>query len=77
MTQEEGDVKGQQDEHEIIESNQGNANHAKKITKIAGQLERSEGIYVRGRIQGMKVVFTADTRAIRTVISDRAYRNTP
>lgn len=37
----------------------------------------SEWIYVRGRIQGMNVVFTANTGDIWIVQSDRVYRNIP
>jgi hypothetical protein len=38
---------------------------------------RSDGVYVDGSIQGIKVTFTADTGAARTVISSKLFRKIP
>lgn len=43
------------------------------VAQIARHLMRSEGIYIKRKIQGMKVMFTVHTGAIRTVLSDRAF----
>lgn len=36
---------------------------------VGRQVIKSDGVYVEGVIQGMKITFTADTGAARTVIS--------
>jgi hypothetical protein len=38
---------------------------------------RSDGVYVDGSIQGIKVTFTADAGAARTVISSKPFRKIP
>ncbi|OWF47758.1 hypothetical protein KP79_PYT17578 [Mizuhopecten yessoensis] len=40
---------------------------------IGCQVLRSDGVYVKGKVLGTKVKFTADTGAARTVLSTRAY----
>lgn len=49
-----------------------------KILDVVGrQVMRSDGVYVDGSIQGIKVIFTADTGAARTVISSKLFRKIP
>ena len=43
--------------------------------KIQRRLKRSEGIYVEGEIEGIKLTFTADTGATRSIISPRIYNS--
>ena len=48
-----------------------------KLDVVGRQVVRSDGVYIEGTIQGMKVTFTADTGAARTVISSRVFRRIP
>lgn len=77
MTQTEGKDNGHKEMQETTQPTGINNPSDNSVTQIARQLMRSEGIYIKGKIQGMKVMFTVDTGAIRTVLSDRAYRNIP
>ena len=45
--------------------------------KIQRRLQQSEGIYVEGEIEGIKLTLTADTGATRSIISPRIYNNIP
>ncbi|CAC5423944.1 unnamed protein product [Mytilus coruscus] len=45
-----------------------------KLDIIGRQVVRCDGVYVEGSIQGVKVTFTADTGAARTVISTRIFK---
>lgn len=44
---------------------------------VKRQLLKADGIYVPGTVQGIKVEFTADTGAARTILSDRFYLRLP
>ena len=41
---------------------------------VGRQVMRGDGVYVDGSIQGIKVTFSADTGAARTVISSKLFR---
>ena len=41
------------------------------------QVIKSDGVYVEGVIQGMKITFTADTGAARTVVSAKNFHKIP
>ena len=43
--------------------------------KIQRRLKRNERIYVEGEIEGIKLTFTADTGATRSIISPRIYNS--
>ena len=45
--------------------------------KIQRRLQKSEGIYVEGEIEGIKLTLTADTGATQSIISPRIYNNIP
>jgi predicted aspartyl protease len=49
----------------------------KLLDVVERQVMRSDGVYVDGSIQGIKVTFTADTGAARTVISSKLFRKIP
>jgi hypothetical protein len=49
----------------------------KFLDVVGRQVMRSDGVYVDGSIQGIKVTFTADTGAARTVISTKLFRKIP
>ena len=49
----------------------------KFLDVVGRQVMRSDGVYVDGSIQGIKVTFTADTGAARTVISSKLFRKIP
>jgi hypothetical protein len=49
----------------------------KLLDVVERQVMRSDGVYVDGSIQGIKVTFTADTGAARTVISTKLFRKIP
>jgi hypothetical protein len=44
---------------------------------VERQVMRVDGVYVDGSIQGIKVTFTADTGAARTVILSKLFRKIP
>ncbi|CAC5406436.1 unnamed protein product [Mytilus coruscus] len=48
-----------------------------KLDIIGRQVVRCDGVYIEGSIQGVKVTFTADTGAARTVISTRIFKKIP
>ncbi|CAC5396051.1 unnamed protein product [Mytilus coruscus] len=48
-----------------------------KFDIIGRQVVRCDGVYIEGSIQGVKVTFTADTGAARTVISTRIFKQIP
>jgi hypothetical protein len=56
---------------------QGIAIPLKFLDVVGRQAMRSDGVYVDGSIQGIKVTFTADTGAARTVISTKLFRKIP
>lgn len=45
--------------------------------QVKRQLLKADGIYVPGTVEGIKVEFTADTGAARTILSDRFYLRLP
>lgn len=44
---------------------------------IGRQVLRNDGVYIEGKIEGLKVTLTADTGAARTVVSTRVYDKIP
>ena len=44
---------------------------------VGRQVIKSDGVYVEGVIQGMKIIFTADTGAARTVVSAKYFHKIP
>ena len=44
---------------------------------IRRQLLKADGVYVQGAIQGIRVEFTADTGAAKTIVSDKMYQKLP
>ena len=38
---------------------------------------KADGVYIQGTVQGIRVVFTADTGDARTVLADRVYQRIP
>ena len=44
---------------------------------IRREIPRSDGIYIEGDVNSVKVIFTADTGASCTIISDRVYNRIP
>jgi predicted aspartyl protease len=44
---------------------------------VGRQVIKSDGVYVEGAIQGMKMTFTADTGAARTVVSAKIFHKIP
>ena len=44
---------------------------------VGRQVIKSDGVYVEGAIQGMKMTFTADTGAARTVVSAKNFHKIP
>ncbi|CAC5368133.1 unnamed protein product [Mytilus coruscus] len=48
-----------------------------KLDIIGRQVVRCDGVYIEGNIQGVKVTFTADTGAARTVISTHIFKKIP
>ena len=49
----------------------------KMFDVVGRKVMRNDGVYVDGSIQGIKVTFTADTGAARTVISSKPFRKIP
>ena len=49
----------------------------KESTVVRRKLPQCDGVYVNGTIQGVAVVFTADTGSSSTIISERIYNTIP
>jgi hypothetical protein len=48
-----------------------------KRDRIRRRIPKCDGVYVEGAIEGVDVIFTADTGATKTIISDRIYNRIP
>lgn len=48
-----------------------------KLDVVSQQLTRSDGVYIEGVVQDRRIMFTADTGAVRTVISTKAFKQIP
>lgn len=44
---------------------------------VGRQVSRCDGIYVKGKVQGTSLTFTADTGATRTILSTKAFKKIP
>jgi predicted aspartyl protease len=51
--------------------------HDSKREIIRRKKTIDNGLYIRSKVQGINMIFTADTGATKTVISDRVYRKIP
>ena len=49
----------------------------KPVDPVIKRIVRSDGFYLEASIEGMKMVFTIDTGATKTVISERVYHSMP
>ena len=44
---------------------------------VRRKVPKSDGLYVKGQVNGVKLMFTADTGATKTIISERVFRQIP
>lgn len=65
----------------IEESKQLSEEKCTNLNDVIGYIRRrrpcDDGLYINIKIQGVKMLFTADTGATKTVISDRVYKKIP
>ena len=60
---------------EISDESERNSRDAceREKPEIQRRLNRSDGVYIEGEIEGVKITFTTDTGATRTIISPSVY----
>ena len=49
----------------------------KPVDPVIKRIVRSDGFYLEASVEGVKMVFTIDTGATKTVISERVYHSIP
>ncbi|CAG2241471.1 unnamed protein product [Mytilus edulis] len=77
VTNEKSLIPESDEEVEISSKVKDETPQSNKLDIIGRQVVRCDGVYIDGSIQGVKVTFTADTGAARTVISTRIFKKIP
>ncbi|CAC5404230.1 unnamed protein product [Mytilus coruscus] len=65
------------EEVEVLSKVKDETPQSNKLDIIGRQVVRCDGVYIEGSIQGVKVTFTAESGAARTVISTRFFKKIP